>query len=154
MQHIAKSFDRIVAIVASRLAEGGALLLARIALAGIFWRSGRSKVTDGSLFDINDSTRYLFENDYSAVPLPAYIAAPLATFGEHLFPMLLVIGLATRLSAAALLAMTLVIQIFVYPEAWWTTHMLWAALAAVLIVRGGGVISLDALICRWRQRNA
>ena len=154
MQHIATFYDRIVAIIASRLAEGVALLLARIALAGIFWRSGRSKVTEGSLFEISDSTRYLFENDYAAVPLPAEIAAPLATLGEHLFPVLLVIGLATRLSAAALLAMTLVIQIFVYPQAWWTTHMLWAALAAVLIVRGGGVLSLDTLIGYWRQKRA
>lgn len=154
MQHIATFYDRIVAIAASRLAEGVALLLARIALAGIFWRSGRSKVTEGSLFEISDSTRYLFENDYAAVPLPAEIAAPLATLGEHLLPVLLVIGLATRLSAAGLLAMTLVIQIFVYPQAWWTTHMLWAALAAVLIVRGGGVLSLDTLIGYWRQKRA
>ena len=154
MQHVATFYDRIVAIAASRLAEGVALLLARIALAGIFWRSGRSKVTEGSLFEISDSTRYLFENDYAAVPLPAEIAAPLATLGEHLFPVLLVIGLATRLSAGALLTMTLVIQIFVYPQAWWTTHILWAALAAVLIVRGGGVLSLDALIGQWRQRRA
>lgn len=154
MQHIAAVYDRIVAIAASRLAEGIALLLARIALAGIFWRSGRSKVTEGSLFEISDSTRYLFENDYAAVPLPPELAAPLATLGEHLFPALLVIGLATRLSAGALLAMTMVIQIFVYPEAWWTTHILWAALAAVLIVRGGGALSLDAMICRWRKRRA
>lgn len=154
MQHIAKLYDKIVTIVALRPAEGLALLLARIALAGIFWRSGRSKVTDGSLFEISDATRYLFENDYAAVPLPPEIAAPLATLGEHLFPALLVIGLATRLSAGALLAMTLVIQIFVYPEAWWTTHILWAALAAVLIVRGGGVLSLDTLIGGWRQRRA
>ena len=154
MQHVATFYDRIVAIIASRLAEGVALLLARIALAGIFWRSGRSKVTEGRLFEISDSTRYLFENDYAAVPLPAEIAAPLATLGEHLFPVLLVIGLATRLSAAALLAMTLVIQIFVYPQAWWTTHMLWAALAAVLIVRGGGVLSLDTPIGYWRHKRA
>ena len=154
MQHIATFYDRIVAIAASRLAEGIALLQARIALAGIFWRSGRSKVTEGRLFEISDSTRYLFENDYAAVPLPAEIAAPLATLGEHLFPVLLVIGLATRLSAGALLTMTLVIQIFVYPQAWWTTHMLWAALAAVLIVRGGGVLSLDTPIGYWRHKRA
>lgn len=154
MQHIARWYDRIVTLLASRLTEGAALLLARIALAGVFWRSGRSKVTDGSLFEISDATRYLFEYEYAAVPLPPEIAAPLATVGEHLFPMLLVIGLATRLSAAALLAMTLVIQIFVFPEAWWTTHILWAALAAVLIVRSGGVMSLDALICSWRKSRA
>lgn len=146
MHHIAQGYDRVVAMLGSRLPEGVVLLLARIALAGIFWRSGRSKVTEGSLFEISDSTRYLFENDYSGVPFPPEIAAPLATFGEHLFPMFLVIGLATRLSAAALLGMTLIIQIFVYPEAWWTTHILWVALAAALIVRGGGMLSVDAAI--------
>lgn len=154
MQRIARLHNRIVAVAASRLAEGVALLLARFALAGVFWRSGRSKIADGSLFEISDATRYLFENEYAGVPLPPAIAAPLATVGEHLFPALLVIGLATRLSAGALLVMTFVIQIFVYPEAWWTTHSLWAALAAVLIVRGGGVLSLDALIDRWRHRRA
>ncbi|WP_301749560.1 DoxX family protein [uncultured Erythrobacter sp.] len=150
MHHIAQWHDRIVAILASRLSEGVVLLLARIALAGVFWRSGRSKVAEGSVFEISESTRYLFENDYAGVPLSAEIAAPLATAGEHLFPLLLVIGLATRLSAGALLVITLVIQIFVYPEAWWTTHILWVALAAVLIVRGGGVLSFDTLTGYWR----
>jgi putative oxidoreductase len=154
MQRIAFLYDRLVALASSRWAEGGALLLARIALAGVFWRSGRSKMAEGSLFEISEATHYLFEYEYAGVPLPPELAAPLATAGEHLFPALLVIGLATRLSATALLAMTLVIQIFVYPEAWWTTHILWAALAAVLIVRGGGVFSLDAIIARWRHRHA
>ena len=77
---------------------------------------------------------------------------PLATMAEHLLPALVVIGLATRLSAAGLLAMTLVIQFFVYPDAWWATHILWAALAMVLITRGGGVLSLDAALDRWRRR--
>lgn len=153
MHHIAQWHDRIVAILASRLSEGVVLLLVRIALAGVFWRSGRSKVAEGRLFEISESTYYLFENDYAGVPLPPEIAAPLATAGEHLFPLLLVIGLATRMSASALLVITLVIQFFVYPEAWWTTHILWVALATVLIVRGGGVLSLDALIGRWRDRN-
>jgi len=155
MQRIAPLYDRIsdriATHVASRAAEGAALLLARIALAGIFWRAGRSKVAEGSLFEISDATLYLFEYEYAGVPLPPEIAAPLATAAEHLLPVMLVAGLATRLSAAGLLAMTLVIQIFVYPEAWWTTHLLWAALAAMLIARGGGVFSLDAVVGRWRR---
>lgn len=154
MQRIARLCDRLVTLAASRWGEGAALLLARIALAGVFWRSGRSKVAEGSLFEVSEATHYLFEYEYAEVPLPPEFAAPFATVGEHLFPALLVIGLATRLSATALLAMTLVIQIFVYPEAWWTTHILWAALAAMLIVRGGGVFSLDAIIARWWTRRA
>ena len=49
-----------------------------------------------------------------------------------------------------LLVMTMVIQIFVFPDAWWPVHSLWVAMAAILIVRGGGLFSLDALIARVR----
>lgn len=151
MQRITRLYDRITAVAASRIAEGAALLLVRLALAGVFWRAGRSKVAEGSLFEITDATRYLFEYEYAGVPLSPGLTAPLATGAEHLLPLLLALGLATRLSAAGLLIMTLVIQVFVYPEAWWPTHSLWAALAAILIVRGGGVLSLDAVIGRWRR---
>jgi putative oxidoreductase len=72
----------------------------------------------------------------------------MATVSEHLFPILLVLGLFTRLSAAALLGMTMVIQIFVYPDAWWPVHSLWTALALVLIVQGGGFLSLDAALVK------
>jgi len=82
----------------------------RVALAGVFWRSGRTKVEEGSWFDLTDTTYFLFENEYSGVPLPADIAAPMATYAETFFPILLVLGLATRFSALALLGMTLVIQ--------------------------------------------
>lgn len=148
------SNDRIATVLASRWAESAPLLLARVALAGVFWCAGRSKVAEGSLLEISDATRYLFENDYVGLPLPPEIAAPMATAAEHALPILLVLGLATRLSAAGLLSMTMVIQIFVYPEAWWTTHILWASLAMILIARGGGVLSADALIHNFRERAA
>ncbi|MCA1197003.1 DoxX family protein [Sphingomonas sp. R647] len=153
MQRIASLYDRVVTLLASRTAESVALLMVRVALAGMFWRAGRSKLVEGSWFEISDATRYLFEYEYAAVPLPPDIAAPLATAGEHLFPALLLIGLATRLSATALFGMTLVIQFFVYPEAWWTTHILWVALAMILIVRGGGALSLDAVIGGRRPKR-
>jgi putative oxidoreductase len=70
------------------------------------------------------------------------LAAHLATYAEHLFPILLVLGLCTRLSALALLGMTAVIQIFVYPDAW-PTHLSWAALLLYLVGRGAGAVSLD-----------
>jgi putative oxidoreductase len=139
-------YDRAVAAVSARLPEGLMLLFLRVAFAGIFWRSGRTKVEEGSLISISDTTYFLFREEYSGVPLPSDMAAVLATVSEHLFPALLVAGLFTRLSAFALLGMTLVIQIFVYPEAWWQVHALWAAMALVLVVRGGGVFALDALL--------
>ena len=119
------------------------LLFVRVSLAGIFWRSGRTKVTENTWIMLSDNTVTLFENEYAGVPLPSELAARLALGAEHLFPILLVVGFATRLSALALLVMTLVIQIFVYPEAWWQVHIIWVALALVLIVRGGGKFSLD-----------
>lgn len=132
--------------------EGAMLLFVRITLAGIFWRSGRTKVEDGSWFTISDGTYDLFREDYASVPLPPELAAMAATAAEHLFPMLLVLGLATRLSALALLGMTMVIQLFVFPEAWWPVHSLWAALALVLIVRGAGAASLDRALLGMRPQ--
>jgi putative oxidoreductase len=74
----------------------------------------------------------------------------MATCAEHLFPILLVLGIFSRFSALSLLIMTLVIQLFVYPEAWWQTHIVWVAMAAVLVSRGGGLFSLDALLASRR----
>lgn len=148
---IVRFYDRLIAQISDRLPEGLALLLVRVALAGIFWRSARTKVEEGSWLKISDTTYFLFQEEYARVPLPSDIAAPLATYAEHLFPILLVLGLCTRLSALALMGMTVVIQIFVYPEAWWSVHMVWAALALTLIVRGGGMFSLDAAVLKARR---
>jgi len=134
-----------------QVAEGAALVLTRVALAGVFWRSGRAKIEEGSWLTISDTTFYQFaEPPFSNVPvLPPEIAAYAATLAEHLFPVLLVLGLMTRLSAFALLAMTLVIQFFVFPEAWWQVHLLWTAMAAILIARGAGMFSMDATTARY-----
>lgn len=152
MKRLCSLWDRSVAALSGCWVEGMALLLGRLALAGIFWRSGRTKIAEGTWLEISDTARFLFETEYSGVPLPADVAAPLTAYAEHLFPALLALGLMTRLSALALLVMTLVIQIFVFPEAWWTVHIVWVALAAMLISRGGGVLSLDAALSRWRGR--
>lgn len=152
MKAIISTYDRALAAISSPFMFGLTLLFTRIVLAGVFWRSGRTKVDDGSWLSISETTYYLFAEEYAGVPLPSDLAAVLATVSEHLFPILLVLGLFTRMSALALLGMTMVIQIFVYPEAWWSVHSLWAALALVLITRGGGAISLDAALLRMRGR--
>ncbi|MEO7654337.1 MAG: DoxX family protein, partial [Sphingomicrobium sp.] len=145
MRKILAAYDRVSRALESKVSEGVALLFLRVAFAGIFWRSGRTKVEEGSWITISDTTATLFSEEYAGVPLPPEFAAVAATTAEHLLPILLVIGLATRFSAVALLIMTLVIQFFVYPDAWWTVHSLWVAMALVLIARGGGLISVD----RW-----
>lgn len=152
MHKLLRVYKRLVAVVASSLAEGLALLVTRVALAGIFWRSGRTKIEDGTVLSLSENARFLFEYEYVDLPLPPHIAAPMATYAEHLFPLLLVLGLFTRLSALGILAMTIVIQLFVYPEAWWSTHIVWVALSIMLIARGGGMFSLDRLLTsRGRQ---
>jgi len=148
MNRIVAFYDRGVAIAASRLPEAAALLLLRVALAGVFWRSGQTKVVEGSFLTIDPSQYDLFRSEFSGLPLDPVIAVPVTVFAEHFFPMLLLFGIATRFSAGALLVMTLVIQIFVFPDAWWPVHSLWVAMAAMLIVRGGGLFSLDGLAVR------
>ncbi len=149
---IQHQYDRVTAWLSGSAANSAMLLFVRVVLAGIFWRSGRSKIEDGTWLTISDGTYDLFRQDYSGVPLPPEFAAIASTTAEHLFPILLVLGLATRLSALGLLGMTMVIQIFVFPEAWWPVHSLWTALALVLILKGGGLISVDSPLAKWARR--
>lgn len=121
------------------------LLVARLGIAAIFFQSGRTKV-EGFL-TIKPSTYELFANEYALPLIPPEWAARLATGAEHLGPLLLVLGLGTRPAALALLAMTTVIEVFVYPDAW-PTHLGWAGLLLPLVARGGGRWSLDWLLRR------
>jgi putative oxidoreductase len=148
---VLQRYDAATAWLSGRVPESLVLLFVRIAFGGIFWRSGQTKVEEGTWFTLTDSTRELFRTEYAGVPLPPDLAAPLANAAEHLFPILLLLGLGTRLSALGLLGMTLTIQLFVYPDAWWPEHSLWTALALVLILRGGGLFSLDALLVKMRH---
>jgi putative oxidoreductase len=125
------------------------LLIARLGIAAVFFESGRTKV-EGWL-TLKDSTYDLFRTEYALPFLPPDVAAHLAAWSEHLFPILLVLGLLTRPAAAALLVMTAVIEIFVYPDAW-PTHLSWAGLLLPLMARGGGAWSLDRLLGVERDR--
>ena len=118
-------------------------LATRVGIAAIFFLSGRTKV-EGFL-TLTPSAYELFRTEYKLPLLPPELAAHLAAYAEHLFPVLLVLGLCTRLSALALLGMTLVIQLFVYPDAW-PTHLSWAALLLYLVGRGGGAFALDRVL--------
>lgn len=128
--------------LAERIPDSLIQLTARIAIANVFWRSGQTKVSG---FHIREETFYLFKEEYKVPLLPSDLAAYLATVAEHIFPILLLIGLATRLSALGLLGMTLVIQLFVIPSGW-PEHLLWFSVLLVIIARGPGAISLDHMI--------
>jgi putative oxidoreductase len=137
------AWNRIAGLLTGLVSHGLLALASRVAIAAIFFLSGRTKV-DG-LLTVNDSAYALFREEYKVPLLPAEFTAHMATYAEHLFPILLVLGLFTRFSALALLGMTAVIQIFVYPGAW-PTHLSWAALMLYLIGRGAGPVSLDHAI--------
>lgn len=143
MRFFAAVYARAGDLAARLLPPSLLLLVARLGIAAIFFLSGRTKV-EGWL-TIADSTYELFRTDYALPFAPPALAAHVATYSEHLFPILLVLGLFTRPAALALLAMTALIEIFVYPDAW-PTHLSWAGLLLPLIAAGPGAVSLDRLL--------
>jgi putative oxidoreductase len=152
--------DRLHRLFAA-IPESAIALLARFSIAAVFWKSGQTKV-EGFAIDIVEGRLELgwprlsanavdlFRDEYRLPLLPPEWGAPLAAVGEHLLPALLLVGLATRLSAAGLLGMTIVIQVFVYPSAY-PTHGTWAALLLWLMARGPGRVSLDQWIAARRH---
>lgn len=131
------------------------VLAARIGVGMVFLRSAMTKVTDWNLLDVltfnlelGDNTFMLFEYEYMVPLLPFDTAAYLATYAESWLPLFLFIGLFSRLSALGLFSMTLVIQIFVYPNLW-AEHLLWAAALLVIMARGPGMISIEHWLGRY-----
>jgi len=119
-------------------------LISRLSIGAVFWQSGQTKVEG---WHVTDSAVYLFQTEYRLPLIDPWLAAHLAAFNEHFFPILLVFGFASRLAALALLGMTLVIEIFVYPDAW-PTHGTWAACLLLVIAMGPGRVSIDHFIAR------
>lgn len=128
-------------------------LVARFSIAAVFWNSGQTKIQGLAINFISgdfqlgwprmsDSALDLFRDEYRLPLIPPEIAAPMAAVAEHVLPLLILFGLATRLSALGLLCMTLVIQLFVYPGAY-ATHGTWGAVLLFLMAHGPGSISLD-----------
>jgi putative oxidoreductase len=116
-------------------------LMFRVAVAAVFFKSGLTKIASWEL------TVQLFQDEYAVPLLPVPVAATLAAVTELSMPVLLVLGLGARLAALPLLGMTLVIQLFVYPENW-AEHLMWGSLLLFIVTRGAGALSLDRLVRR------
>lgn len=133
---------RLINTLVARIPADAVQLALRVFPAMVFWQSGRTKV-DG--FTIKDSTWFLFEHEFALPLIPPDLAAVMATVAEHALPVLMILGLLTRVSALGLLGMTAVIQVFVYPSAW-VTHGLWACALLAVAAYGPGRWSLDHLL--------
>jgi len=140
---LSNAWNRAAALLERWVALDLVLLVSRVGIAAVFWYSGRTKV-DG-LLSVSDGAVSLFRTEYRLPVLDPVFAAHAAAYAEHLFPLLLVLGLFTRFATLSLLGMTLVIQIFVYPDAW-PTHLSWAAPLLLLVARGAGRASVDRLL--------
>lgn len=140
---VAAHATRLIGL-AALIPDSALTVIARLSVAGIFWRSGQTKLEG---WKISDMAVELFRDEYKVPLLPPELAATLATVAEHVFPIMLVIGLGARLGALGLLGMTLVIQIFVYPDAW-PIHGVWAVALLFIVSRGPGMLSLDHLVRR------
>ncbi len=157
MSSLTRLVQMVIGVMA-RIPHDFIAFLARFSISAVFWKSGQTKVEgfaidllDGKLQlglpRLSDSAIALFKDEYRVPLLSPDIAAPMAALGEHLFPVLLLLGLASRFSALALLGMTTVIQVFVYPGAY-PTHGTWAAVLLYLMATGPGRLSLDHWIAR------
>ena len=136
MMALYNAFSQFCATIVAPLAN----LATRIYIGYfIFFVSGLQKISD------MEETIELFEDDYAVPFLPAEPAAYLATIGELVLPVLLILGLFTRFSAAGLFVMTLVIQIWVLPL---DLHYVWMAALALLVGYGGDKFSLDKLLLK------
>lgn len=138
-------FDRAIALL-NAIPYSVIALIARAATFSVFFRAGTQKLSDWN------STLLLFQNEYRVPVLPPELAAYMAASMELGGSVLVLIGLATRLSVFALLGMVMVIQTFVYPEAW-PDHIQWLAFMFLLLARGPGKVSIDALLESWRHRR-
>lgn len=122
-----------------------AQLAARLYIAGVFFRSGRTKITDW------DTTLALFENEYHVPLLPPDVAAWMGTGGELGLSVLLALGLAGRFAAAGLSILNVVaaLSLAEIGEAALQGHQFWGALLLALLLWGPGKLSLDNAVLRW-----
>lgn len=128
-------------------------LAIRLVIFRIFWLSVQTKITGltiagqhFSFWNVTDSTFLLFDFEYGIPLIPSELAAYLGTFGEFFLALMILLGFMTRFAALGLFIMTMTIQFFVYPDAWWSVHVFWTLLLIYIMRNGGGFLSVDNVI--------
>lgn len=133
IKYVCAVMDRVTA--PSNRLQSIALLAARLWMAKIFFMSGLVKIKSWS------STVALFTDEYKVPIVPPEIAAYMATAAELSLPVLLVFGFMTPLAAFGLFVMTMVIELFIYPET--TDHYHWMLLLGIIFTHGSGKFGAD-----------
>ena len=118
-------------------------LALRVGVGMVFFKSALTKLDDAWM--VSDAAVALFAEEYKVPILSSALAAHLGTAVEFFGAILVMVGLASRPAAAALLALTAVIQFTVYPGNW-AEHLLWAGPLAYVLTRGPGALSLDYVL--------
>jgi putative oxidoreductase len=135
-----RAFDGVLQAL-NRVPLSALQLLMRVGIGSVFFNAGLIKYRSWQV------TLLLFRDEYKVPLFDPALMARIATFNELVFSTLLFLGLATRLATLPFLGMIVVIQRFVYPDAW-VEHLLWATILLFLLARGGGALSADYLIAR------
>jgi putative oxidoreductase len=135
-------------------------LVLRLVLARVFFLDGQAKI-EGTVVpfalknvdlsfmlpeQIKEPVMQAFQGHYASLPVPPAVTAALFTYAELVLPIFLVLGFATRFSTAALLAITVLTQIYMAPDAFWTLHVYWISMMLVLLTCGPGEIAIDRII--------
>jgi len=120
------------------------MFIVRLWISNIFFKSGRARLDDWFAGHW-DNEIYLFTFEHPVPLLPPAFAAVMSTFFELVCPVLLVVGLFSRLASLPLFFMTLMI-IITYDDN--IQHFYWMFLLAAIFFYGPGRISADYLIKR------
>lgn len=141
--------------IMSNIPEWFVNLCMRLVIFKVFWFAVQTKINGWTIagqhfafWNVTDNTFLLFNFEYGIPLIPSTLAAYMGTFGEFSLSLMILFGVLTRFAALGLLAMTLVIQFFVYPDAWWTFHVYWVLPLLYLIKNGGGKASADNFLCK------
>jgi putative oxidoreductase len=128
----------------------------RLVMARVFFLDGQSRIEGTRIplqwqdfsFTLTMPMQVKAETaiGFLGLPVPPALTAAVVSYAEFVLPALLVVGLATRFAALSLLLLTVLLQLYVMPQALWTAHVYWAGALLVLLSQGPGPLSVDALI--------
>ncbi len=149
IEKIIHPIDTIIAMIPEWFVN----IAMRLVIFKVFWFSVQTKISGLTIagqhfafWNVSDSTFLLFDFEYGIPLIPSEIAAYLGTFGEFFLALMILLGFMTRFAALGLMVMTMTIQFFVYPEAWWTVHVFWTLILLYIMRNGGGALSLDRVL--------